>query len=660
MASIDELLAVLDPTRLNRVVSEIERISENIERLTVTVTGDAARAFDEVGETAEKSAETFHREVDRAGDHLQRMLDEGVVRVHLFGDEWEKTAERVEEKWKQTSQEIQRHMTQARGPLGTAGNAMGLTGGRGVFQTAMTQIRTVAAAMPMGGLLGMMLYGRMQQAEWIAAGQRIARVFSQVGNIGDRAAGRFFAFAKNLEVQLGITEGEIAAVANGFAQFGIGLDQALSKGEVTARGFEKGILGTALAFDVMTKSSAGTTAQVIGMATEVSGEFERSSKAVFNFGFALRDTGANFAKTMAGLSQGLSTLRLQRQGVEDLASGYLALSKAMTERFGGGPQAQAMALQGTMAAARGISGMSEGLMAVIGGRIGERTGVGPRTAGIDAIIAFQEGTLGPQIGQQTEMFGQVVKELADFAGEITNQGSRNERVFALMKAGGFTFEGARAIIDVQEQIDRDIKAGMPAQEAIERGQKELNKAFNQRYNEESEFRKVMRKVMFELAKIGGAVLDILVATLPNLIDLMQAGLALNKMTSPAFAVKQLFGAEDKSMEQARESIDRLSDPVRQMKIQRRISRSWDEASAGIDRVMQIIKKAGEKTAGGTAKEVLQGPAGARSAGPTRRGRRGAKAGGKELSYNVPNTNIRAFIRFESDDLDLAEPSSLYG
>lgn len=659
MASIEELLSVLDPTRLNRVVNEIERISENIERLTDTVTGDATRALEEAEKKVKGVQTTTNEALDDIDLRFQKMIDDNIFRIHVFGDEWEKVGERVERKWKEVTTEIHRQMNQVRGPLGGVGSAMGLSGNRGVIPSAMTQIRSIANTLPMGGALGLILYGRFQQAEWMARGQRIARVFSQVGDIGTKAASKFSSFATNLQLQIGLTEGEISAAAEGFAQFGINMETALSEGEFAAQGFNKGILGTALAFDVMTKSSAGTTSQLIGMATEVGGEFEKSADAIFRFGMGLRGVGANYAKTMAGISQGLSTLRLQRQGVEDLTQGYEALRKAMSERFGGGPQAQALALQGTMAAASGIAGMSEGMMAYIGGRVGNRTGSGPREAGIEAIIAFQEGTLGPQSEKQTKFFGEILKEMSTFAGEVTNQGSRSERIFALMRSGGFSFEGARAIIDVQEKIDSDIQAGMPTQEAIKKGQKELNNAFKSRRAEQSEFNRVIKKLLFELAQLGGDLLNVTVATLPRLVDMTQALLALGTAATPQGMVKQLFGdKKDAPLTGLKDAMDRLSDPVRQTKIQQRMDKSWSAAEKRIGNIMRILGNTAEMTVGKEGTKTLKNAARSTSLLESAVGNNPIK--GKETAYNVPHLPIRAYVRFETDNPELEEPSSLYG
>lgn len=526
MSSVEELMGVLDPIRLRRAIDAVEDISRNIERVAAALgaTTDRARsaagAADDLGDAAEDTAKKAKKAVDDIDQRYQQFKDNNISRVNLFRESWEKAFDRMDKKYRQFQSEAARHMTEARGPLGTAGNMLGLSGSRGAFGAMLTQIRAVASALPMGGLIGLAIYGKMEKQEWAAMSYRVARQFSQVGDIAGSAHGKFTGMTKSLGVSLNMAEGDLAAVAGGFAQFGGSVDQATRKATYSAKGFGKTVAGTALAFDVMAGAAAGTTAQAIGQAAQLSGEFDKSSDSMMRFALAIRDTGANYAQTIAGMVQAQASLRLQRQGVDDLAQGYTALRRALSSRFGTGPDQAAMVssmtLSGIQGAARSVAGLSEGLAAVIGGRIGARTGVGPREAGIEAIVAFQEG----MIGKQSAMFGEVVRELGGFAGEITQNGTRAEQIFALMKAGGMDFESARAIYEINNQMAQDIAAGVPEEKAMAKAQRELSAAFSKRYNEESAYRKIMRTIMMEIAKIGMAVAEMLIIGIGSIVGLL--------------------------------------------------------------------------------------------------------------------------------------------
>jgi hypothetical protein len=337
VATVDELLTVLDPIRLDRTVSAVDSIARNVSTLTKAIAGTSK----EIEET-EKKAASLGNEVSSILDQAEaRFGKAGRYVEHVFQSvfnplEWNRhmdaVLDRAEQRWQKFGRNVRRHMSEARGGLGRAGGGagLGLSGNRGVFNAAMTQVGRISQALPMGGLLGLALYGVMQESEWTAAGARVARMFAQTGEV----AGSTYSEMTNRITKLRLATGfemeqELAATAGGFAQFGIGAEEALVKSEFSAGALGDTIFDVALGFDFMTKSAAGTTSALVAQAAQITGEFDKSANSVFRFGFSLRDSGANFTQVMSMMMQSLSGLRLQRQGVGELTKNYLQLREGL-------------------------------------------------------------------------------------------------------------------------------------------------------------------------------------------------------------------------------------------------------------------------------------------------------------------------------------------
>ena len=547
MSSVEELLTVLDPIRLDRVLSAIEGIGGGVTR----VSHDAVKALDEVGEASKKRRDEEKKRLDEAetqygklGRHVEQtyinMEREGTFRVHLWSKETEKALDRAQRKWKEYGDEARRQMTQGRGKLGGAGKALGATGNRGVFNAAMTQVGRISQALPMGGLLGLALFGVMQESEWAAAGSRVARMFAQVGEVAGSTYSEMTSRITKLRLATGFEmEAELAATAGGFAQFGIGAEEALIKSEFSAGRLGDTIFDVSLGFDFMTKSAAGTTSALVAQAAQITGEFGKSASAIFRFGFALRDSGANYQQVMSMMMQSLSGLRLQRQGVGELTKNYLQLREGLAKMEYGRSfraldrtqRARISQLTGTgfQALAGGIGNlaqMPQGAAAFLAQRMGGRHAGGRRLDPMEMIGSFRQGMLpgqpeGGAGGHAIRMIGQFLREGPGkkFAGRAA-QGdqfaeaglSEMARMLTPIFGGTGSFEEGRALVAITKQMEEQIAAGVDEQEAIASGQEELKRAFDAQLSQLSPFERFMKQIMGQIAKIGAGSLTILVQT----------------------------------------------------------------------------------------------------------------------------------------------------
>lgn len=524
---------------LSQIGDLLRQMTHNVELLTqkivfgVEYTLKSQKSIsdgdDEMHARLKKNADSALQRMKRQEAERRREARETYGLLYALADAEIRKIDQLEHKWRRVGEAMKKHLSQGTGALGKTGDMMGMSGSRGLFSSAMGQIQQMSSMLPMGGLLGLALFGAMKETEWSAAAHSAGRNFAQVGSGARAATKEISALARGLGPSFGMDPSalaqELGAVASGLAAVGISGKQSAEKLKDTG----DSVLKTSFALDTLFKAGTGTFAQAIGQAFESTGDtIKETTRSVRDLALSLRDTGVNVVSTIGQLMQLTMGMRVQRQGVDDLSKQYFTLSKALAAGPMAGANASALGratMAGLQGVAAGISGASEGIMAVLGERISRRTG--GQQSGIDAMIGWQEGLLGK--GGPGNMMGQVVREMGAFAKEITGGGSRNEQIFALMKTNpALGFEGSRAIVEMNEQIAK----GVPVEKATAEAQQALKKAFVDRAAETSEFQKRLVQLTAALATTGGGILTATLQMAQNLPNaLMALGVLINPFSS---------------------------------------------------------------------------------------------------------------------------------
>jgi hypothetical protein len=518
----------LSSNEIQTIADAIKSIAFDVDRLTARLVDGVKKVKDETEKAVDGTVKKVEKAFDRVDRFYAELESENVFRVSRMIKSWhdfEKALDKVHLKYKQVQDEMKRQFTQARGPLGTAGSALGIMP-QNVMGAASGFMSGAMAGIPMGGLLGLMLYGKMKDTEWQAKAYTSARVFMQVGDIGEKTTGRILGLAKGLAKQWGLEPGAIASelgsAAQAFANFGVSGAEASELSSIKIGKLKTSVLGVSFAMDTLTKVAPGTFGAAIAQGAESSGQsIQEVAEQVTGLGLSLRNTGANVGQFLGLLMQATSGLRLQRQTVGDLAEQYLTLHGAFTAGAMHGEKKQYIArstMAGIQAVAGGVGQMSEGLSAVIGQRIGERTG--QKVSGVDALIAMRGGE---GLNTGGKFMGEVVRELGTLAKQITRGGTRNEQIFSLMKvAPQLGFEGARAVVTINEKLLKETEKGVSMQDAIKKHEKELATAFQSREQEQSAYQTAMQKMQLALVRIGSGMLEVTISGFTNFIDMMKA------------------------------------------------------------------------------------------------------------------------------------------
>jgi hypothetical protein len=516
----------IDVTQLDYVTGLIERISQNLEALAAKyadVTGTISR---ETKRVAEEVSTTERKKFDEIDQMYQVFENRNIKRIHLFGDEWEKTLDRLEKRWQEYGREVQRHMTQARGPLGGAGRMMGLTpgpGGAGVMGGLKNLKSQMFGQMPfgMGGLLGMALWGAKREEEFAAAGRRAAYQLQAVGDVGSENISRVTGQVRAMYRGWGSMGEEITATLSSFAQFSIA-GEAFESASVHAKGFMDNIAGTATAMDLLHAAQPGTTARLIGetmMSASVS--TKEAADQVVRLGAHLRELGLNYGQFAAGIVQANSALRTQNQSLDDTRAVFEKVRQGLIARGVGGQRAGQMAMERVQAAAGAMTSMPQGLQALVAQKLSEQGAAGYE--GIqDPFALMTRFRLGLEQGGDTGFMSQgfeILRGLAEQAAgdQGTTDEQRLRQIGALARMGGMSEQAAAAIIDganaSEELLDPATRTATYT--------KDLNSAFGTYASRQSAYERDMRVMQDEMAQAGADILTLIMTIGFQIIEFLK-------------------------------------------------------------------------------------------------------------------------------------------
>ncbi len=263
--------------------------------------------------------------------------------------------------------------------FGTHSNttAQALTGAQNVAGGLSTIVSSISSLMPvaggLGGLLGMMMYGKMKEAEFNALGQVAAQQFDQVGGYTDAFAGRLTGLTRRLSVAGIAAKEDIAKVTSAMVETGLTAKDAETKihGFTSVAGND--FLALTLSMDKAFEMAAGTAAKFGGtLVRDFNMSTERAAENLVLMAKAAQDTGANVAVFMQQTMEASSALRLLNANQEAVFNTQARASKAYQKGgiFGSSSAANEYAAKGTGELTGAIGGgMNEGVRAIIAQRM---------------------------------------------------------------------------------------------------------------------------------------------------------------------------------------------------------------------------------------------------------------------------------------------------
>ena len=496
----------MDPEQIKLLTEELQRLQQTLEEGFVRMQSKARQAKDDGERAVRDIGDAWTRQLEDGGNELMDVSRtwgeaiQGVMKNALMGP-----LILAQNTIKQYKQEVN--------ALASAFDQRALRGAdkAGGFFTGLQRLNsTVFANLPFGGILGVMLFGRMQEAQFFAKAQQAAQVIQRSGSMGRQMVQQLTTDIRTLEQSIPGISSNFASSNAMLAELGFtGRDatQAITQGLEGARDT---VLNLSVAMDRFFELGAGEAMKFSAtIAQNTNAALKDAVQLVRDIGLSVQDTGVSFTSMLGTIMQVTSALRLQTNELKEAEGVAVMIQRAQAGFRAAGisspERAGAIATAGLQGIAGALSGMQVGLQAVLGERM-----TGGRAQGLQAIMEFEQGFRGR--GENQQFFVRSIEEIIKLSDEI-GKGDPARQYQVLKSLFGLNAEQAQTLMAIQ----RSSQEGLPIEQAAAKNMDALNKSFRDEALKQDLFRTLTNRLIQVVAKLGSSLLDVIVSGLESLI-----------------------------------------------------------------------------------------------------------------------------------------------
>lgn len=430
----------------------------------------------------------------------------------------------------------------------------------GMFEGLRRLTQGVLAGLPMSGMLGLMLYGRMREAEFVAQAQRATQLLRQAGDTGSGVLQELSGDIRGLGISIPDIASNFSATTRTLAEFGYTASDAMSSTRQDIIGVKDNVLTLTAAIERHFELAAGRASQLgIAIANNTNTPLARSVELVAEIGERVQNTGIGFNQMTASVMQATSALRLQGQEQQQVLDFVSLTQRAQAGFMGQGMNAQRagqFASESMSGIAQVIANLSDGFKAELGKMMGIEGD------GVQRIRGFERGALSGDTSQLAATFEAILK----MSREATDNEAEQSRFLKLMN---FNAEQAETLLAVQKANDE----GLELQRQIQDSGSGLARAFLDEGLKQSTFTTAMRTLQDAVITIGTSLITLIRNGLESIL------ISLQYLSDPSAWVTKRSAYQKAILDLGNQS-----------------DRAGSDASAAVKRMMKAV--------GGQAKEFI--------------------------------------------------------
>ena len=482
-----------------QMAQQIGELAKQIKQMGES-TGDYGNELDEAKKKLvdqKQVTEEFHSKLMQARLAEREFWFQITKQTHEHQQALKDTSS-IWDKLKKQAEDTQASMSKA-GGTGLTTFSETMVGGKGLAGGASNIMQSLSTLLPMagiGGLVGMMISGKIREEDFRAVGETAGQMFDQITGHSKKFSADLGHLARQLDTTGAGAKEDVIAVAQAFASTGVSAEMAGKKVEGFSSKFGNNLVTATLAADKALELPAGTFAKMSGtLARDFNVAADKAYLQLKAIGEAARESGMNAATFMQQIMNTSSALTLMGFKMESIGKIQLNIANVMGDRGFDPAYAQQYSATGAANVAGGIQNMEAGLSAIIG----ERLGYG---SGLQALYTMKTGmTTGGKPVEQDMV--NIMKKM----NEILPGQTRDEKWFAAKSIFGLNDQGAVALLDAMQE---STKANVDHKKVSE-----LTKhAF------ETETAKT-NQVLQQIKVMQDAVAQISVAILKSIVDILK-------------------------------------------------------------------------------------------------------------------------------------------
>jgi hypothetical protein len=492
----------VDPEQIKRMVEELQRLNETVEKgfqklsqLGGQLTGDATDVIDDIKREATDALDELGDDIVDASRSWGEAIEDSMrASLRKLRPDVTSFFGQYREEAKKTFDDFDRRALRGADKAG------------GMFEGLRTLNATIFSGLPFGGILGVMLFGRLQEAEYFAKAQQAGQVMQNAGRVGRQVINQLNGDIRTLEQSIPGITGNFQAAGAALANMGFtGRDagQAISQDLSMARDT---VMNLTVAMDRFFELGQGEAMKLAAtVASNTNSSLKQSAELVRDIGLSVQDTGLSFNQMLGSVMQVTSALRLQTNELKEAKDVAEVIRDAQAgfqmEGFSaqGAAQAAAAGLQGVAGA---LQGLDTGMKAYLGSQM---TGEGPS---LSTFRRFEEGFR----GENRSFFKDSIEALLTTSREMGG-GDEDRQYLALRTAFNLSAEQAQTLMAIQQDAGEQKSISQSAEQHMDA----LNKAFKDEALKQSTFKTLTNRLIQVVARVGSALIDVLVSGLEGLL-----------------------------------------------------------------------------------------------------------------------------------------------
>lgn len=374
----------------------------------------------------------FYTQLTREGEERNKKNREYTEGLKDTASLWERIKRSAEE------------MQVASGGRGMATAAHALTGQasmQGAMQEMAGGLGSLAPTAGIGGLIGMMMYGKIKDEDFRAIGETAGQAFDQISGHTQKFSGQMRDLTRIMSVSGMAAKEDLVSVSRAFAQTGVTSNEAMKSVKGLSTEFGNNLVVASLAADKALELPAGSFARLSGtLSKDFNVSIDKAFIGLARLAQGAKEAGINAAEFMQQTMEAASSLRLLHANALSVGEVQLGLKGTMAGRGFNNAYSGQYAAAGMSSVTGAVAGLGDGLASIIGQKLGFGTG-------IEALYAMKTGSGASARGGAELDLINVMKEMKD----VLPGGSRAEKAFAATKMFGVDYAGADAIIDAIEE-----------------------------------------------------------------------------------------------------------------------------------------------------------------------------------------------------------------
>jgi len=391
----------------------------------------------------------------------------------------------------------------------------------------------------LGGLIGLMILGEQQKQRKGAEAAEMTTAVATAGGVFEKgtknASAQLARFAEEAQFQFGIGRKEIQGIVNQVANAGIKITDKMVPVSKSFEDVHANVFSTSIALDKLFKLSSGTSMQrSLELVREYGMSIESATSKMVKLSFAAQSSGMDIQRFTGAVLSGSSTLAQYGFEMGDVAQMLQTIKKRYADLGIDPHKGGELAARSVEAISRGLTSLPEGIQLALARRMY------PELTAQAGKVRMAEELMSGEKEKRAIAGALYIKSFYDLMKE---QSGTDKSLLVEMVRQTLGFSGLEGVNQARDFIAmaEKFRAGQALKDLSPEQKKLFEDTFKREGAQLSDFQKMQRRLIDNMAKIGQGLLQVTSALMASIITgfrsltiaIGAAGTLMNPLSSKA-------------------------------------------------------------------------------------------------------------------------------